>query len=94
MLKPVFGFLLSLFGGQVFHIGRQAPDEVHAHVLYVVLNVAVGGGVIKMLGGGNLGGDLAGHIDAVGLHQLDELMQLTGGDESVYRIGKQQHIGL
>ena len=45
-----------------------------------------------MLGGGDLGSDLACHIRAVLLHQREKAVKLTGRDEGIDGIGEQQHI--
>ena len=50
------------------------------------------GHVVKMLGGGELRSILAGYILPGGFQQFDKPVQLTGGDESVDRVGKQQHL--
>ena len=54
----------------------------------------MGGDVIKMLGGGELGGKLAGQINVGSFQQLHKAVQLTGGDEGIDRVGKQQDIRL
>ena len=78
MPEPILRFPAALWGGQVFHIRGQAPDEVHPQLLNVILDVAVGGGVVKMLGGGQLGGDLTPNVNTISLHQFKKAVQLAG----------------
>ena len=52
MFPEFFCFFLPFFGWQIFHIGGKPADVVHTHLQTVVLNVAVGGNVIEMLGCG------------------------------------------
>ena len=50
----------------------------------------MGGGIVKVLGGGQLGGDFALDRDSVGLHQFNEPVELAGSNKGVHRIGKEQ----
>ena len=88
MLPECLRLLLSLLRGQIFHIGRQTADVLQPQIPAVVLNVAVGGGVIKMFGGGQLGAPLPRHRRLMKLHQLNKAVELAGRNEGVDRIGK------
>ena len=94
MVEPAFRFLPAFLGGQILHVGGQAPDVMKPKVCAVVLDIAVGSDIVEMLGGGDLGGDFAGNVGTVFLHQSDETVKLTGGNESIDRVGKQQHVGV
>ncbi len=59
------------------------------HVQAVFLHIPVGGHVVEMLGGGDLAGEFAGKVHPVRLDQLDEPVELIGGDEGVDRIAEQ-----
>ena len=52
----------------------------------------MGGRIVKMLGGRQLGRVFAGEIHAVLLDELDKAMQLGGDEECIYRIGKYKQI--
>lgn len=60
----------------------------------VILNVAVGGDIIEMLGGGKLGGPFAGQVNVCGFQQLDKAVEPIGGDKGVDRVRKQQELRL
>ena len=53
----------------------------------------MGRNIVEMLGGGDLGGVLIGHVQAAGLQQLDETVKLRGGQEGIHRIGENHGIG-
>lgn len=52
----------------------------------------MGGHVVKVLGGGDLGGKLAEEIDAVGLDELDQPVELVGDNKGVDGITEQQQL--
>ena len=45
-----------------------------------------------MLGSGNLGGKFTREVYAIRLNELDQPMQLIGGDKGVDRVGKEQQV--
>ena len=72
----------------------RPADHLHAQVEAVLLHVPVGGHVVKVLGGGDLAGELAAQVHAVGLDELDEPVELVGGDEGVDRVAEQNQFRL
>ena len=82
----------ALLRQQVLHIGGKAVDDAHAHVPAVLLQIAVGGDVKEVLGGGQLGGIDIFKVRAAALHQLQKAVQLGGGQEGIDRVGKQQKL--
>ena len=94
LVKEVPGILLTLFGEQILHIGRKSANHLHAQITAVFLHIAVGGHVVKMLGGGNLTGEFAGQVHPVRLDQLDQPVKLIGRDEGVDRVAEQHQLGL
>ena len=92
MIPEIPRFLPSFFRQQIIHIGGQTADELHTQILTVVLNVPVGGHIIKVLGCSDLACKLSFKIHAALLHQLNEPMDLAGRDKGVHGIGKQHRI--
>ena len=86
--------LPALFGEQVVHICGKPAHHLHAQIKAVFLHIAMGGHIVKMLGGGDLGGKLAGQIDAVRLDELDQPVQLVRRNKGVDRITEQNQVGL
>ena len=84
----------SPFGEQVFHVRGQAVDDAHAQVAAVVLDVAVGGDVVEVLGGGDLGGELSGKLHPVGLDELYQAVELVRSDKGVDRVAEQDQLRL
>ncbi len=82
----------ALLRQQVLHIGGKAVDDAHTHIPAVLLQIAVGGDVKEVLGGGQLGGINILKVRAAALHQLQEAVQLGGGQEGIDRVGKQQKL--
>ena len=89
LVKEHAGFLLSLLAEQILHVRREALHHFHAQVKTVFLHIAVGGHVVKVLGGGDLAGKFAGQVHPVRLDELDQPVQLVGGNEGIDRIAEQ-----
>ena len=88
LVKKHPGFLLAFLLEQIFHVGRQAPDYFHSEIQTVFLHIPVSGHIIKMLGGGDLGGKFAGKIHPIGCSQLHQPVKLIGSDKGVDRIAE------
>ena len=67
VFKKCLRVLPALFSGQVIHIGGQAVNHLHPQVVAVVLNIPVGGHIIKMLGGSDLRHKFPRKVRAAGL---------------------------
>ena len=65
-------------------------DDAHAHIPAVLLQIAVGGNIKEVLGGGQLGDIDIPKVRPAALHQLQETVQLGGGQEGIDRVGEQQ----
>ena len=94
LVEEIPRLALSALGEQVVHVGRQAAHDVHPEVEAVLLHPAVRRDVIEVLGRGDLAGEFSGEVDAVGLDELDEPVQLIGRDERVDGVAEQQKVSL
>ena len=76
----------------VLHIGRQSVQIAELHIGTVVLDEAVGGDVVEVLGCCDLGGGLRGEVDAAILHQFDETVKLRWHQEGINRVAENDKV--
>ena len=88
------GLPAALLAEQVLHIRGEAPDIAQAQVRAVVPDKAVGRDIVKVLGGGELGGPLPAQVHPLLLDQLDEAVELGRDQEGVDRVAEQEQIRL
>ena len=91
--QKVIRILLALGAQQVLHTRGQAVDHVHAHVVAVVLDEAMGGDIVKVHGGAQLAHIDIPEVRPAALHKLDEAVELGGDKKGIHRIGKKQQPG-
>ena len=91
--KEGFRLLPALLGQQVLHVGGQAPKVPEAQIVAVVPDEAMGGHVVKVFGGGDLGGVLAGQVQAAALHELQKPVELGRDKKGIDRIAEQDQVG-
>ena len=85
-------FRLTFFIQQILHIRRQAGDIAETKIIAVVLYELMGGRIVKVLGGRELGRVFAGEVHAVLFYELDKAVQLGGDQKCVDRVGEQKEI--
>ena len=85
-------FLLPLLMQQILHIRGETAEIPQFHVVAVVLNKAMRGNVVEVLGRRNLRGIFSGQIDILFLDQLDEPVQLGRHQKRVYGIAEENQI--
>ena len=85
---------LALLAEQILHVRRQAANGVQPQIQAIFLHIAVGGHIVKVLGCGNLAGQLAAQLHAVRLDEFDEPVELIGGDKGIHRIAEQEELRL
>ena len=77
---------------QVLHVRGQALQIPKAHVVAVVLDEAMGGHVVEMLGSGDLGGVFPRKIQSALLHELHEAVKLGRHKERIHRVAEQNQV--